>query len=79
MKSWVNCKLILKNILHKQAWIFQFPFNNFYNCRNSRYAEAEVTVKGIRIPAGVHVDVPVYGLHHDEDYWEDPWKFIPER
>ena len=36
-------------------------------------------MKGFTIPAGVHVDVPVYALHHDEDYWEDPWKFIPER
>ena len=47
--------------------------------RNSRYTDVDITVKGITIPAGTHVDVPVYGLHHDEEYWEDPWKYIPER
>ena len=36
-------------------------------------------MKGITIPAGTHVDIPVYALHHSEEYWSDPWKFVPER
>ena len=50
-----------------------------FSYRNSRYTDVEITVKGITIPAGTHVDIPVQALHHDEEYWDDPWKFIPER
>ena len=47
--------------------------------RNTRYTDVEITVKGITIPAKTHVDIPVYAFHHDEEYWHEPWKFVPER
>lgn len=31
------------------------------------------------IPAGVTVLIPAVGLHHDEEYFENPEKFDPER
>ncbi|XP_023228557.1 cytochrome P450 3A4-like [Centruroides sculpturatus] len=32
-----------------------------------------------KIPKGMAIQVPVYLLHRDEDYWPDAEKFIPER
>lgn len=31
------------------------------------------------IPKGTRVFIPVYGIHHDPDIYEDPEEFIPER
>ena len=42
-------------------------------------AEKEITIDNIRIPAGVVVDVPTWGMAHDEEFWEDPFEFKPER
>ena len=47
--------------------------------RNSRYASEEITIDGITIPKHTLVDVPVYALSHDEEYWEKPFEFNPER
>ncbi|XP_076809898.1 cytochrome P450 3A31-like [Clavelina lepadiformis] len=47
--------------------------------RNSRYCENDITINGVQIPKGVHVDIPTYGLSHDEEYWDEPFKFHPER
>lgn len=35
--------------------------------------------KGEFFPEGTDVGVATYALHHSEDYWEDPYEFIPER
>nr|CAB3235809.1 cytochrome P450 CYP3-like member 3 [Phallusia mammillata] len=47
--------------------------------RNSRYCEKEITINGVTIPAGCHVDIPNYGFGRDEEYWDEPLKFKPER
>nr|CAB3235838.1 cytochrome P450 CYP3-like member 3 [Phallusia mammillata] len=47
--------------------------------RNSRYCEKEITIQGVTIPAGIHVDIPTYGMSRDEEYWDEPTKFKPER
>ncbi|XP_069132182.1 cytochrome P450 3A29-like isoform X2 [Argopecten irradians] len=39
----------------------------------------DTVLKGIKIPAGMTVSIPIYCVHHDPDNWEDPDKFIPER
>jgi cytochrome P450 family 6 len=33
----------------------------------------------LTIPAGMAIMVPVYALHNDERFWEDPDQFNPER
>ncbi|KYM99949.1 putative cytochrome P450 6a13 [Cyphomyrmex costatus] len=33
----------------------------------------------VELPAGLRVVIPIYGLHHDPNYYPDPAKFDPER
>ena len=44
-----------------------------------RVAARDVNVKGIRLPAGAGVTVPVYHMHHCEELYPEPEKFKPER
>ncbi|KAK7473663.1 hypothetical protein BaRGS_00035060 [Batillaria attramentaria] len=44
-----------------------------------RTAIAEKTIKGVKIPAGAGVGVPIIGLMRDEEFFPEPDKFIPER
>ncbi|GAU92941.1 hypothetical protein RvY_04952 [Ramazzottius varieornatus] len=39
----------------------------------------ECRVNGIVIPAGMAIHVPVWSLHHDPEFWPDPYTFNPER
>ena len=47
--------------------------------RIQRKAAKKVIINGITIPKDTVVNIPVYGLSHDEEYWENPFEFIPER
>lgn len=47
--------------------------------RNSRIAEEDITIKGVTIPKGCIVVIPLYALSHDPEYWDDPMEFNPER
>ncbi|OWF54740.1 Cytochrome P450 3A4 [Mizuhopecten yessoensis] len=47
--------------------------------RTDRVCLKDTEVNGVRIPAGMHISIPIYSIHHDPDNWEDPEKFIPER
>lgn len=31
------------------------------------------------IKKGTYISIPIYGLHFDEKYWENPTKFDPDR
>lgn len=33
----------------------------------------------LQIEKNVLIQIPVYGIHHDEKYFPDPEKFLPER
>ena len=39
----------------------------------------ETEINGIKIPKGIHVSVPVHAVHWNEDNWENPFEFDPER
>ena len=34
---------------------------------------------GVVVPAGTTIAIPMYGAHHDEATWPDPFKFDPYR
>lgn len=38
-----------------------------------------MTIRGHYIPPGVVVSSPLYNIHHDENLFQKPWEFIPER
>ena len=44
-----------------------------------RRALREFEYEGYRIPAGQHVGINIYFVHHDEQHWDDPWTFDPMR
>ncbi|XP_035687220.1 cytochrome P450 3A19-like [Branchiostoma floridae] len=47
--------------------------------RFDRICKEDTEVKGLHIPAGMIVSVPVYAIHHDAELWPEPEKFKPER
>ena len=47
--------------------------------RTDRIAHKDVELKGIHIPAGCFVMVPIYHMHHFAEIYPDPEAFIPER
>ena len=47
--------------------------------RNVRLAEKDITIENVHIPAGVTVDIPMWGMSHDEEYWDEPYEYKPER
>ena len=38
-----------------------------------------LVIDGHHIPAGIVVGVPAYSIHHNPDYYPDPWSFRPGR
>jgi cytochrome P450 len=36
-------------------------------------------IGGYNIPKGINVLIPVYSIHRDARYWENPEQFIPAR
>ena len=44
-----------------------------------RYSSETVTIEGVLIPKGVEVNIPIWHVHHNSDYWPNPEKFDPER
>ncbi|CAG2253000.1 Cytochrome P450 3A19,Thromboxane-A synthase,Putative cytochrome P450 CYP13A5,Putative cytochrome P450 CYP13A7,Putative cytochrome P450 CYP13A4,Cytochrome P450 72A225 [Mytilus edulis] len=45
----------------------------------TRKAARDCVYGNLKIPAGMNVQVDVWGLHHDTELWEDAKKFDPER
>jgi cytochrome P450 len=44
-----------------------------------RQALDDDEIGGYHIPKGVNTLIPVYAIHRDKRYWDEPEKFIPER
>jgi cytochrome P450 len=44
-----------------------------------RHSLEEDVVGGFRIPANSNCMIPVYHIHRDQRFWEEPEQFIPER
>ena len=39
----------------------------------------DTSINGYHLPKGTSVNVNFYGMHHDEDFWDEPFAFKPER
>jgi len=46
---------------------------------NARVCERDITIKGYKFLKGMTVQVPVFGLARDPNYWDEPEKYIPDR
>lgn len=44
-----------------------------------RHALNDDEIDGYHIPKGVNTLIPVYAIHRDKRYWDEPEKFMPER
>ncbi|MCP4476964.1 MAG: cytochrome P450 [Planctomycetaceae bacterium] len=45
----------------------------------SRTVTQSCNINGVPFEKGMAVFIPIYTLHHDEQYWHDPEAFKPER
>lgn len=42
-------------------------------------SEGGIFVDGRHVPAGVNIGTGIFSVHHNEKYFHDPFKFMPER
>ena len=42
-------------------------------------SEEQIKLGNYTIPAKTSIQIPIYSIHHCEDYWPDHSKFDPER
>lgn len=47
--------------------------------RTDRVAKNETTIKGVKIPKGMTIGIPIVALQNDPEIWPNPRKFDPER
>lgn len=45
----------------------------------ARTCGQDTTLAGFKIPAGVHIMTHLWFLHHDPDFWPEPFRFNPDR
>ena len=57
-----------------------FTFLNYLSSfSNARVCERDITIKGYKFLKGMTIQVPVFGLARDPNYWDEPEKYIPDR
>lgn len=42
-------------------------------------ATTDTELRGYHIPKGTVLMMNIYAMHHDTNYWDEPYKFMPER
>ncbi|KAH6944633.1 hypothetical protein HPB50_004410 [Hyalomma asiaticum] len=45
----------------------------------ARTCSQDTMLAGFKIPAGVHIMTHLWFLHHDPDFWSEPFRFNPDR
>lgn len=45
----------------------------------AREAVEEDDLGGYRVKVGTQVNIPIWAIHHDEQWYEEPWAFRPQR
>ena len=48
-------------------------------CRTGRECSEDITVKGFTFPKGLAVQIPIYYIQNNPEYWPEPDKFDPNR
>lgn len=46
---------------------------------NQRCCEKDVTIQGHHFVKGLMIQINMYAMSHDEEYWDEPYSFKPER
>ena len=64
-------------IAHKLSILLIFIVS--INYRSDRQAKQDIDIKGVHIPKGTIVGIPIYAIHHNPEVWPQPDKFDPER
>ncbi|XP_050410605.1 cytochrome P450 3A6 [Patella vulgata] len=47
--------------------------------RSNREASEDIEIGGYKLPRGTEINVAIYAIHHDPEYWNDPETFDPDR
>ena len=66
-----------KNMPYTDALILDVMRNT--RVTGLRKATRDTTLGGYHIPAGVTVLLSLWSIHHDPNFWQDPYAFKPER
>ena len=62
------------NMVVKESMRIQPPFSSI-----GRVLTESITVDGWTFPPGTEIEIVIYWIHRDPEFWPDPEKFDPER
>ncbi len=68
------------NLPYLEAIILETArYTSFFPVLLPHYCSRDSEIDGYLIPGGTVVFPNVWSFHHDERYWQDPWRFDPSR